>query len=245
MRLVFQSILNHFQVLVDEVRQHLLNTNRLHYRVGQTPLELIMMMTMWILNTNDTFRSVAIKFGTSPGVLHYHYVYVLEALREMACHYITWPTAEERAITKNHFLRRHGYPGVVGSIDGTHIYITAPVGEEKQAYVNRHHSHSILVQAVVDHRLLVRDLYVGEPGSFTDARVFRRSPLRRNLLGNADMLNEDEHILGDGGYALTDKVITFMINYEVIAFFQLASSLPLSVDCLKKISLLFSGACTL
>ena len=62
------------------------------------------------------------------------------------------------------------------------------------------------MQAVCDKNLLYRDLYIGEPGSSHDTRVFKRSPLSDILLERQDFLREDEHIIGDGGYELTDKV---------------------------------------
>lgn len=154
----------------------------------------------------DTFKNVALKFNTSPGVVFFHYLYIIQALREMIHKYVQWPNREERAEIKLRFFQMCGYYGVVGAIDGVHIYITAPL-DEKHAYVNRHHTHSILAQAVCDHNLLVRDLYVGEPGSLHDSRMFRRSPLCPNLLERPrDFMEPDEHIIGDGGYILTDKV---------------------------------------
>jgi len=71
--------------------------------------------------------------------------------------------------------------------------------------VNRHHSYSILVQAVCDDELLFRDVYVGQPGSMGDARMFERSPLSDNLLSNPHLIL-DEHLLGDGAYLLTKHV---------------------------------------
>ncbi|KAK3926584.1 Putative nuclease, partial [Frankliniella fusca] len=62
-------------------------------------------------------------------------------------------------------------------------------------------------QAVCDHRLLYRDIYVGEPGSIGDARMFNRSPLCNYILFRNDMFSRGEHLLADGAYTLTDKVI--------------------------------------
>lgn len=89
----------------------------------------------------------------------------------MAPRYIKWPTALERARIAAHFEERFGYPGVVGCIDGLYVTITAPV-EQPQRCVNSHHSYAVLMQAVSDHRLLVRDLYYGAPGCIGMTGIF-------------------------------------------------------------------------
>lgn len=164
----------------------------------------------------DTFKNTAMLFNTSPGVVLFHYIYIIEALRDMAPMYIKWPSPEERQEIKNFFYQIGGYPDIVGVIDGMHTFVTAPL-IEPIAYVNRHHNHSILSQAVVDHRMLVRDLHCGEPGSLHDSRMFRRSPLCNNLLENPGYLSVGEHILGDGGYVLTDKVLCSQVLIHIFS----------------------------
>lgn len=170
------------------------------------PLQDILLMVLWLMATPDSFRSVALRFGDHPSTLWYFYAYIIEALRELASTYIKWPDAEERIVIKDYFRRCTDFPGVVGCIDCTHVYVTAPVNDSRQ-YVNRHHTYSLKTQAVVDHNLLVRQLHVGEVGSMHDQRVFRRSPLCHEILqGAPPLLSADEHLLGDGGYILTDFV---------------------------------------
>lgn len=188
-------------------------------RRERTPLQDIMLMVLWVMATPDSFRSVSLRFGKRPSTLWYFYSYIIEALREMAPTFIRWPDAEERVVIKNYFHRSTGFPGIVGSIDCTHVYITAPV-ENAVSYRNRHHSFSINTQIVVDHNLLVRELHVGEVGSMNDRRVFRRSSLCHGLLqrGEDQLLSADEHILGDGGYTLTDFVSVFSCFVSMFCF---------------------------
>ncbi|KAK3926726.1 Protein ANTAGONIST OF LIKE HETEROCHROMATIN PROTEIN 1 [Frankliniella fusca] len=89
----------------------------------------------------------------------------------------------------------YGYPGVVGCIDGCHIVVTAPF-KQPQRYVDRKFNYSILLQAVCDHNVLFRDVYVGQPGS---------EPLGSRHFRNPNVVL-DNHLLGDGGYTLTDKI---------------------------------------
>lgn len=97
-------------------------------------------MVVWLIATPDTFRSVALRFGVRPGTLHYFYTYVVEALRELAPVYISWPNEEERVLIKNAFMTATGFPGAIGCIDGTHIQITSPLQQAAQ-YRNRHHCY--------------------------------------------------------------------------------------------------------
>lgn len=189
-----------FERLCTVIREHLILKRRLIRE--RTPIPDIMLMVVWLLATPDSFRSVALQFGVTPGTLYYFYSYIILSLRELADRYITWPTAEERVTIRNAFHEATGFPGVVGCIDGTHVYITAPV-LGAASYKNRNRSYSINVQAVVDNTLLVRDLVVGEVGSMHDARVFRRSILHHDLV-EGTRLTADEHLVGDGAYTLTD-----------------------------------------
>lgn len=197
------------QVLCQTVCNHLVQKGRLQRE--RRPFQDIMLMVVWILATPDTFRSVALRFGVRPSTLHYFYSYVIECLRELAPQFITWPDAEEREHIKT--------TGAVGCIDCTHVYITAPT-EDAAQYINRHHSYSLNVQAVVDHNLLVRDLHVGEVGSMQDRRVLR-SPLYQKLLQRREVLSPDEHLVGDGGYTLTEfvsKMSSFFLCMNIFWF---------------------------
>ncbi|XP_034255359.1 protein ALP1-like [Thrips palmi] len=152
-----------------------------------------------------TTVTVALRFGVTPGTLHYFYRYIIEALRELSVRYIVWPSREEREVIKNAWGKATGFPGVIGAIDCTHVPINAPL-ETPANYVNRHDLHSINVQCVVDNNLLVREIHAGEVGSMNDRRVFRRSALHRRMLERGDdrIIEDDENLVGDGGYTLTD-----------------------------------------
>lgn len=134
--------------------------------------------------------------------------------------FIKWPTAIERDAISTAFEDRYGYPGVGGgAIDGLQIQVTAPL-EQPRRYINRHDQYSIIVQAVCDHNLLYRDVYIGGPGCIGDVRNFDNSPLSNNLLLRDDMLSPDEHILGDGAYILTDKASPIYFKFLNNIFFE-------------------------
>lgn len=195
-----------FELLVQTVGNHLYERRILQRH--KTDVQDMLLMVLWVLATPDSFRSVALRFGRRPSTLWKFYSYIIMALRELAPRFIAWPTDGERRTIKEAFERATGFPGVIGCIDGTHVNISAPL-EDAAHYVNRHDTHSMNVQAVVDHTLLVRHLHVGEVGSMNDSRVFRRSPLLHDLLkdGHDRIINDDEHLLGDGAYPLSSFML--------------------------------------
>lgn len=191
------------QLLLLAVGNHLRNQGAL--RRMTTPLDVSLLYTLWVLANPDTFRSSGSQFGKAPSTVFHHYSAIIKALCELRDQFIKWPCAAERAIIRREFEQNYGYPGVVGNIDGTFCTITAPL-EQKQAYITRHHTHAFIAQAVCDHNLLYRDVFLGMPGRVGDLRTFEESPLFETLLRNPDVMDEDEHILGDGAYPISKHV---------------------------------------
>ena len=67
-------------------------------------------------------------------------------------------------------------PARAGAIDGTHGPVQASL-ENPTDYVNRKSFHSVVMQAYVDARYLLRDIVVGQPRSVHDVRVLSNSDL--------------------------------------------------------------------
>lgn len=163
-----------------DIAHQLDDDNRYHtdvdYNFGH-----MLLMVLWVMATPDSFRSIALRFGKTPGVVHHHYTRIIKALCDMSGTLVKWPSPEEREVLSRAVLRKTGFPGVVGALDGCHINIVTPIFNPGP-YFNRKQNHSIVLQAVADESLLFRDIYVGQPGSIHDSRVFRRSPLCSQLL---------------------------------------------------------------
>lgn len=191
------------QKLVVTVGRHMRATNQI-IRQGM-PLYKGLLMTLWILATPDSFRSVAVKFGLEGGSVHNQYRTFIRVLRQLRSKFIRWPSDLEKARIARSFEDSFGYPGVIGCIDGTHVCMTAPL-EDPQSYVNRHHDYSLTVQAVCDDQLIFRDVYVGEPGAVGDRRTFERSSLSKKMLAPGGRHMGDFHLLGDGAYPNCQQV---------------------------------------
>jgi hypothetical protein len=89
---------------------------------------------------------------------------------------------------------RSGVENCVGFIDGTRIRLSCIPGGDKD-YINRKGFPLIQLQLVVDDTLTMTDTYVGWPGCTHDARVFRNSPLQRELFRDRILAN-NKFIIG-------------------------------------------------
>ncbi|CAC5394568.1 HARBI1 [Mytilus coruscus] len=77
---------------------------------------------------------------------------VSNALCNISQDFIQWPeTQQQKNKIRDGFYDVAHFPGVVGTIDGTHVRIQAPSGDNEYAFVNRKGFHSINVQGVCDH----------------------------------------------------------------------------------------------
>ena len=94
-------------------------------------------------------------------------------VKKLAPLYVSFPSGDSLKDVVEGFKERWGVPQCAGSIDGSHIPISAPVMNHD--YYNRKEWYSIVTQAVVDHNGLFHDLCIGWPGSVHDARVLSNS----------------------------------------------------------------------
>lgn len=105
----------------------------------------------------------------------------------------------------NEFSGRSGLQGVIGAIDGP----TKAPGANQDAYIIRKGFHSVVLQAVCDHRMFFTDCFVGYPGSTHDARVLENSDLCDRVLESVDtMFPNSTYLLGDSAYPLSPWLMT-------------------------------------
>lgn len=157
------------------------------------------------------FRSVAERFGVSKSTCWNVLYRTCDLLYKVQNVYkvIHWPDRERQQEISNAFSR-HGFPGIIGCIDGSHIRINAPKNYPN-SYVNRKNFHSLLLQAVCDHKMLFTDIYAGEAGSIHDYTLFKRSDLYQRILGGQVSFYDDSHMVGDLAYKLSTYLLT---NYK-------------------------------
>ena len=150
--------------------------------------EKVTAMALWRLATGDSYRSIAVKFGTSRSVVCDATHRVAAALAAAAPQFIKLPTSAEEI----EFLARMsaqllrdcvGAPHLPLSVDGSHIGV--PMGDHNAGHIdwkNRKGAYSVILQGVVDYSSRFRSVQVGWPGSVHDARVFRNSAFGRASL---------------------------------------------------------------
>lgn len=124
--------------------------------------------------------------------------------------FIQMPTTEEEIRqTKVKFFNVCQFPGVLGCVDGTHIPIESPGGNESELYRNRKTWFSINVQVVCSSDMQFCNIDARWPGSTHDSTVFNASFLRAQL-ENGDF--ENGYLLGDSAYACKSYMMTPLLN---------------------------------
>ena len=124
-------------------------------------LERRVAITLWVLATTAEYRSVGHLFGVARSTVS---VIVLETciaiVEKLLPIYVQFPSGNELKEVADGFKDKWGVPQCVGSIDGSHIPISPPAMNHTD-YYNRKGWYSMLLQAVVDHNYLFRNLCIG------------------------------------------------------------------------------------
>ncbi|XP_055838966.1 putative nuclease HARBI1 [Episyrphus balteatus] len=188
------SILYYFEYVRKDLMEKVENRKRI------TGLELKLLFTLWILSKQETFLSAGDRFHIAKSSAHKAFCEILDVLCAFTGDYIKWPSPSQYNSISQAFREKSGgrIPGIIGAIDGCHIQIKQPLRNPID-YDNRKNTHSVILQAVCDHRAVFTDVCVGAPGRLHNARVFRNSPLSSEI----DRLVPDEyHLVGDTAYPL-------------------------------------------
>ncbi|XP_055021243.1 uncharacterized protein LOC129412156 [Boleophthalmus pectinirostris] len=149
------------------------NTN---YRQAVS-VEVRVAICIWRLSTNLEYRSISHLFAVGLSTCCQITQEVVTAINAiLKPKYLKHPSATEFRLIAQGFRDRWRFPQVAGAIDGTHIKIRAPP-DSSSDYFNRKGDYSIILQAVVDHKMKFWDINVGRPGKVHDARVFSLSSL--------------------------------------------------------------------
>jgi len=85
---------------------------------------------------------------------------------------------------------------VIGAIDGCHIEIQSPGGDDPELFRNRKQRFSVNVQGVCDHEMCFTNIVARWYGSAHDARIFENSNLSDDLEGGI----VPGLLLGDSAY---------------------------------------------
>jgi hypothetical protein len=132
---------------------------------------------------------------------------VVETLNKLAPSIIVWPSLERRQQIKRKFFEIAGLPNIIGAVDGTYVPIKAPM-QDPEVYVTRKCNHAFTAQGICDADLKFTDVFIGYPGSVSDTRIFKNSPIYEDIMINRDeLINNGEYIIGDKAYPVLDWCI--------------------------------------
>ena len=132
-------------------------------------------ITLWCLATCGEYRTIGHLFGVARCTVCVIVCDTCQAIiTNLLKKYMQFPVGEQLAQVVDGFKSKCGMIQCGGSIDGCHIPVKPPALNHTD-YYNRKGWYSIILQGVVDHEYLFRDVYVGWPGSVHDARVFVNS----------------------------------------------------------------------
>lgn len=133
------------------------------------------------------------------------------ALASLSARYIKMPEHEELGEVKQAFYDIAKMPRCIGALDGTHIKIQSPGGENAETFRNRKQFFSLNVQTVADPYLKIRNIVARWPGSCHDSYIFRNSVLYQNFENG---FYGDSIILGDSAYPNKPYLITPLLNVQ-------------------------------
>ncbi len=167
-----------------------------------------LLLTLWTLANNESFREIGDRFGMSRGNAHCLFALTVSAIAGEKDRHIVWPSMAAQASLAC-AAETAGIPGCVGFVDGCHIPIKKP-HENGDDYINRKGWPSMLLQGVCDVSLRFINVVTGWPGSVHDYRVFKLSKLGIAINSKPDtvLACSNYHLLGDSAYVNSQGVLT-------------------------------------
>lgn len=143
------------------------------------PERLEVLVFLYWLASGAAYRMVAVKFGIPRSTVNDIIHRILGRLLQQLRHVIYLPRQNEIPSICQAFAQITGVPDfnrIVGCLDCFHVGIKPPKTLE-QYYINEKLYYSVKCQIVCDHNGLIRDIFVGFPGSVHDSQVLSLSPL--------------------------------------------------------------------
>lgn len=122
-----------------------------------------LLVTLWRLSRKgESICDIGDRFNCSDGYVAVTSSRVISVIvNTLYEEYVQWPSADEQVSIIAEFanLSHNKLPGVIGCVDGTHIPLGSSIPADAD-YVNRKGTHSLIMQCVCDHRLVIRDVVV-------------------------------------------------------------------------------------
>ncbi|XP_039277583.1 putative nuclease HARBI1 [Nilaparvata lugens] len=173
------------------------------------PLEKKVLFTVWMLSKPETFLAAGDRYNFSQSTAHRTFYEIVDVIAAAVDDHIKWSTPLQQQKSSEVFKARSGgFNGIIGAIDGCHIQIKKPAGNDHD-YYNRKQVHSVILQGICNENCKFINISTGYPGRMHDARVFGLSPIGQELQDNNQrMIAPEHHLIGDAAYRLTPYLLT-------------------------------------
>ncbi len=203
-----------FFEIINQTRPYLSKSDT-NYRAA-VPVEKRVACALYALGSTSELRTISNLFGlgvsTTSNIIH-EFCSVLIDFYFYGL--IRFPiTDAEIQETINDYLMQFGYPLCLGSLDGTHIPIKPPIGDEPD-YYNYKKYHSVIMLATVNCKLMFTYVNVGAPGRCNDSSVYSRStlydviqnPIYKNDSITMNNVKIHSHLIADSASALNSTLM--------------------------------------
>ena len=210
-----------------------------HRTYNYVPLKRRLLIVLHLLRTGCTQTQMEISTGVSQQTISVMTHQICSALARIKAEVgIYLPTdADELEMIAHDFesWSNSRLPGCVGAIDGTHI----PYQTNDQNYINCKKFFSINVQAIVDAKMMFRDISANLfPGRWSDPRCYNWSYARgwieqlgRCLVRDFNGTPVGLYVVADGAYALRSGIhIPYVKRFDMPGTPENAELLPYMRD---------------
>lgn len=214
-RVHFRMNADTFEILCSVLFQHVPKENPIRGR-KPIPLDRKVLMCLYFLGSQgESIRSIAKKFDMCESSASVILDSIIKALNNLKAMVIRWPaSADINEIVKG-FFDISAFPNVLGIMATTHIPILAP-NDHPEVFLNSWKCHTIVLQAICNHRMKFVDCYTGWPGSVHDSAVLCESDIFRKIENKTAHYfpERDSHLLGAAVYPLRKWLMTPYVEEE-------------------------------
>lgn len=182
------------------------------------PLENVVLASLWVLSSQESYSAIAERFQTSKSVICTSLHTFCNLVSGNLENHIRWPVGTAVKGTLQGF-EESGFPGTLGAMGACQITISKPKDvEEPNEYLQETAVYCTTLLVVCNNKYKFTYVNVGHPGAFDNCEVFTRCELYKafqedphSLLPNNFHIGNQSysyHILADARFPLSEYVMT-------------------------------------
>nr|XP_045597436.1 uncharacterized protein LOC123757639 isoform X2 [Procambarus clarkii] len=197
-----------FQFLVDEwQKEEMIQQDSAGFTSSEKePLDNQVLAALYYLGSTESLASASAKFKVKASRYFDVVLKFADFLLSQCDKYLKWPPVEERVQIAEIIKQDCGFPGVFGAIDASLIHLISPVVDDNCAFV---------LQFIVDHRLVFRDIHLDSPKTGTRIQIFQDSEA---WLKVQSLTSAETHLVAPAVYPLAPALMTphmtQMLSYQ-------------------------------